>query len=81
MGSFARKVKRKNFITARKQFMKDFKKSMKHFKRQVKCSSCGRPPRSGENIDNWHIDQASENINLICTDCYIPSKEEENVNV
>ena len=76
MGSFARKVKRKQFVTARKTFMKHFKKTMKTFKKQVKCSVCGRHPERGENIDDWHIDQESNNIDLICTSCYIPTPEE-----
>ena len=82
MSSFARKIKRKQFVTARKQFMKHFKKSMKHFKTQVVCSVCGRPPHQGENIDNWHIDQESNNINLICTECYgqVPVSEQEGKN-
>tara|TARA_Y100001938_G_C7782687_1_gene278684 strand:- start:188 stop:436 length:249 start_codon:yes stop_codon:yes gene_type:complete len=69
MASFARKIKRKRFVADRKQFMKHFKKSMKKFKAQVKCSSCGRPPNQGENIDEWHIDQESDNINLVCPEC------------
>jgi len=81
MASFARKMKRKQFVAARKQFMKDFKKSMKHFKRQVKCTSCDRPPHEGENIDNWHIDQESNNINLICTECYTQRSGEEDADV
>ena len=72
-------MKRKQLVVARKKFMKDFKKSMKHFKKQVKCSSCGRDPYPGENIDNWHIDQESENINLICTECYNLTQEPQNV--
>lgn len=76
MASFTRKIKRKQFVAARKQFMKEFKNSMRHFKKQVKCSSCGRPPHPGENIDNWHIDQESNNIDLICTECYTPISEE-----
>jgi len=75
MASFARKLKRKQFVAARKQFMKHYKQSMKHFKMQVKCSACARPPYEGENIDNWHIDQESNNIDLICTDCYTPPVE------
>lgn len=75
MGSFARKIKRKQFNAARKKFMKDFKKTMNNFKKQVVCSSCGRPPRQGENIDDWHIDQESENINLVCTDCWKDPEE------
>lgn len=74
MGSFTRKVKRKQYLAARKQFMKDFKSSMSSFKKQVVCSACGRAPRSGENIDDWHIDKYSEKIDLICTECY--NKEE-----
>ncbi len=70
MGSFTRKIKRKQFVAARKKFMKDFKSSMRNFKKQVICSSCGRPPHPGENIDNWHINKSSEKIDLICTDCY-----------
>ena len=67
---FARKLKRKTMVVQRKQFMKDFKKAMANFKLQVKCSACGRYPREGENIDNWQINKNSENIDLICTDCY-----------
>lgn len=78
MSSFARKVKRKKFITARKQFMKHFKESMKNFKRQVICSKCDRAPRQGENIDDWHIDKNSETIDLTCTDCYTLEEEVEN---
>ncbi len=77
MGSFARKVKRKQFIAARKKFMKDFKESMSKFKKQVTCSKCGRPPRPEEKIDNWHIDKYSEKIDLICTDCYTGEESEE----
>ena len=67
---FARKLKRKTMVVQRKQFMKDFKKAMANFKLQVKCSACGRYPREGENIDNWQINKNSENIDLVCTDCY-----------
>ena len=74
MASFARKLKRKNFVSARKKFMKDFKNSMRHFKKQVKCSACDREPRQGENIDNWHLNKESENIDLICTECYNPEQ-------
>lgn len=77
MASFARKLKRKQFVTARKQFMKHFKASMRQFKKQVVCSQCTRPPEQGENIDDWHIDKYSDNIDLICTDCYTPNEEEE----
>ena len=74
MGSFARKIKRKQFVQARKQFMKDFKRSMSKFKKQVACSVCGRAPRDGEKIDNWHVDKYSEKIDLICTECYDESE-------
>ena len=67
---FARKLKRKNMVGQRKQFMRDFKKAMSSFKLQVKCSECGRYPNEGENIDNWKINKMSENIDLVCTDCY-----------
>ena len=77
MASFARKLKRKKLVSARKEFMKHFKKTMKQFKKQVVCSACGRPPHPGENIDEWHIDKESNNINLICTDCFGPSSSEE----
>lgn len=70
MASFARKLKRKQFVTARKRFMKDFKNAMANFKLQVKCSECDRAPVEGENIDDWQINKMSENIDLICTDCY-----------
>ena len=78
MGSFARKIKRKQFVQARKQFMKDFKSSMANFKKQVKCTECDRPPAEGENIDDWHVNKYSENIDLICTSCY--NKEESGEN-
>ena len=78
MGSFARKIKRKQFVQARKQFMKDFKSSMANFKKQVKCTECDRPPAEGENIDDWHVNKHSENIDLICTSCY--NKEESGEN-
>ena len=77
MASFARKLKRKQFVTARKQFMKHFKSSMKKFKKQVVCSKCGRAPEQGENIDDWHIDKYSNTIDLICTNCYDPLEEKE----
>ena len=69
MGSFSRKLKRKQFVQQRKEFMKHFKESMKNFKMQVKCSSCDRPPAEGENIDQWHINKESENIDLVCPEC------------
>ena len=51
---------------------------MATFKMQVKCSVCGRPPHEEENIDNWRINKSSENIDLICTDCY--TEEDMRVN-
>ena len=77
MASFARRLKRKHLVSARKEFMKHFKKTMKQFKNQVVCSSCGRPPLPGENIDKWHIDQESNNIDLICTECFSPPNSED----
>ena len=79
---FARKLKRKTMVVQRKQFMKDFKKAMANFKLQVKCSECGRYPREGENIDDWKINKNSENIDLVCTDCYTveESQGDENEN-
>ena len=75
--SLARKIKRKRMNHARKQFMKDFKKAMSKFKKQVKCTICGKHPLPGENIDNWRINKSSENIDLICTDCYDVNESEE----
>ena len=77
MGSFARKIKRKQFVQARKQFMKDFKTQMATFKKQVKCSTCDRPPAEGENIDDWRVNKHSENIDLVCTSCYNKEESEE----
>lgn len=71
MSSLLKKIKRKGEL----RFRKEFKKSMKKFKKMVACTSCGRPPRQGEKIDNWHIDKYSERIDLICPECY---KETEN---
>jgi len=65
MTSFGRKVRRKQ----NKYFMKEFKKSMKKFKEMVKCSSCGKEPKPGENIDDWHINKNSEKIDLMCVEC------------
>lgn len=76
-GGFTRKVKRKAFVEARKQFMKDFKSSMANFKKQVKCTECDRPPAEGENIDDWHVNKYSENIDLVCTSCYDEKESEE----
>lgn len=77
MTNFARKIKRKRFNLARKQFMKDFKKSMANFKKQVVCSVCQRAPIPGENIDEWQINQESNNIDLICPNCFPVIKEEK----
>jgi len=77
MASFAKKLKRKQFVMARKKFMKDFKTSMANFKKQVVCSKCDRAPVEGENIDNWHIDKYTNNIDLVCTDCYTEKESEE----
>jgi hypothetical protein len=76
-GGFARKIKRKAFVGARKQFMKDFKSQMANFKKQVKCSECDRQPEDGENIDDWHVNKYSENIDLVCTSCYNKRESEE----
>ena len=76
MGSCTRKEKRRQFLAARKKFMKDFKSSMSKFKKQVSCSKCGRTPRPEEKIDDWHIDKYSDNIDLICTDCYNEGESE-----
>jgi|DEB0MinimDraft_3_1074331.scaffolds.fasta_scaffold179280_2 hypothetical protein len=81
-GGLLRKIKRKHMTKARKKFMKDFKNAMANFKLQVKCSECDRVPAEGENIDNWKINKSSENIDLICTDCYtdeeVQGEEDEN---
>lgn len=77
MASFERKLKRKQMVAARKQFMKDFKARMLSFKKQVKCSKCDRPPEKGENIDQWHINKESENIDLVCTACTAMAAEKE----
>lgn len=65
MSSFARRIKRRQH----KILMKDFRKSMRNFKKMVKCTKCDYQPKQGENIDDWHIDKNSENIDLICTNC------------
>ncbi len=78
MTSFSRKLKRKNITSAKKKFMKEFNKTMKKFKKLVKCSHCGRPPREGENIDKWRINQKSENIDLMCPECYDEDQGEGN---
>ena len=77
MSSFASKLSRKGITSARKQFMKEFKKTMRKFKKLVKCSLCGREPVEGEKIDNWRINQESENIDLICPDCYTEEETDE----
>lgn len=63
-------------LSDRKVFMKEFKKRMKQFKRQVVCSQCERQPYPGENIDDWRIEKSSDNIDLICTDCFEPEGTE-----
>ena len=55
---------------AKKQFFKDFKRKMNEFKLMVACNACGRRPEEGENIDSWMINKESENIDLLCTDCF-----------
>ena len=76
-GGLLRKIRRKAFAGARKQFMKEFKERMETFKMQVKCSECERPPHEEENIDNWRINKSSENIDLICTNCYTEEESED----
>ena len=66
MTLFDRKVKRKQKL----KLLKDFKKSMKNFKKMVKCSKCSRTPSPGEKVDEWHLDQYSEKIDLICVNCH-----------
>ena len=78
----ARKIRRKKLNSARKSFMKDFKRAMTKFKKQVVCSMCNREPFEGENIDDWRINKNSENIDLICTDCYTEiENEDENAKI
>jgi hypothetical protein len=72
---FARKIKRRQLALQKKMFLKEFKRTMRKFKKLVRCSVCDREPIEGENIDNWHIDKNSENIDLICESC-IDSPEE-----
>ena len=57
--------------------MKDFKSQMANFKKQVKCSQCDRQPAQDENIDDWHVNKHSENIDLVCTTCYNKEESEE----
>lgn len=75
---FARKLRRRQLVAARKQFFKDFKQKMQEFKMMVACSSCGRRPYEGENIDNWKINQQSENIDLLCPDCFGDEEDWQN---
>ena len=72
-GGLSRKIAR----SQQKLFMKHFKKTMSEFRRQVSCSECGYHPKKGENIDDWHINKESENIDLICTSCYTEEESEE----
>jgi hypothetical protein len=76
-GGLLKKIRRKAYVGAKKQFMRDFKERMESFKRQVKCTVCDRQPNEGENIDNWHINKQSENIDLICTNCYTEEESED----
>ena len=50
---------------------------MASFKKQVKCVECDRQPAEGENIDDWHVNKYSENIDLVCTSCYDKEESEE----
>lgn len=72
-GGLSRKIVR----SQQKLFMKNFKKTMSEFRRQVACVKCGYHPKKGENIDDWHIDKTSNNIDLICTSCYTVEESEE----
>ena len=74
---FARKLKRRQFLSAKKNFMKEFKRQMKHFKKQVKCARCDYHPNEGENIDNWRIDKDSNGIDLVCETCMELEEEED----
>ena len=77
MGGFARKLRRRSLVKSKKIFMKTFKKTMKKFKKQVKCSMCGYHPQPGENIDDWKINQHSNTIDLVCTNCYNSDEESD----
>ena len=68
----SRKLKRKQ----QGIFMKEFKKKMKEFKKIVKCSNCGKAPTENENIDDWKINKSSEDLDLLCLDCFRPADEE-----
>jgi hypothetical protein len=70
-------LNRKIVRIQQKLFMKNFKKTMSEFRRQVACVKCGYHPKKGENIDDWHIDKTSNNIDLICTSCYTEGESEE----
>lgn len=72
MTSLGRKIKRKQ----QQKLFRDFKKSMKKFKEQVRCSKCGRDPAEKEKIDSWRLDEYSDNINLICTECCVEGGHE-----
>ena len=76
MAKFARKLKRNQTVKARKKFTKDFKSAMSKFKKQVKCSACGLVPHQGQSIDDWFINKSSENIDLLCVDCYRDREEQ-----
>ena len=74
---FSRKLKRKNTIEARKKLMKEFKRTMRTFQKMVKCAICDRAPNENEKIDNWRINQESENIDLVCESCHMEQQLEE----
>jgi Zn finger protein HypA/HybF involved in hydrogenase expression len=74
--SLARKIARKK----QKAVFQEFKKKMKQFKKMVACSVCQRPPDSEEKIDNWKINQKSENLDLLCPDCFGHEEEWRNGN-
>lgn len=67
----SRKIARKK----QKALFQEFKKKMKQFKKMVACSLCDRDPHPEEKIDNWKINQKSENLDLLCPDCF--GQEEE----
>jgi hypothetical protein len=71
MSSISRKIKRKQ---SNKDY-KAFRKTVKNLKSLVKCSTCGRPPRDGEMVDDWRIKVSGESIALTCTDCWALSEE------
>ena len=51
---------------------------MKQFKRLVACSACGYAPEQGEKIDDWKINQKSENIDLLCPSCFGTEEDWQN---